>query len=56
MRFLLSLAAVLLVVALAWKATGHALPFVDFGVGPLGAPLVQPQIQIQAPGYNPNLP
>ena len=47
---------VLLIAAVAWKATGHELPVVDYQVGPIGGPMMQPQIEVMPPGYDVNLP
>ncbi len=56
MRFLFGAVLVVLLLAVAWKATGHELPLVDYQLGPIGGPMIQPKIEVQPPGYDVNLP
>jgi hypothetical protein len=55
-KSVLRLLLVFLIAAVAWKATGHALPVVDYQLGPIGGPMMQPQIEVKPPGYDVNLP
>jgi hypothetical protein len=55
-KTVLGLLLVLVIVAVAWKATGHELPVVDYRLGPIGGPMMQPQIEVKPPGYDVNLP
>jgi hypothetical protein len=58
MRYVLTLLLVGVLVAAAWKATGHQLPVVDYQIGPLGAPgpVVGPEIEVKPPGYDVHIP
>lgn len=56
MRFLLAVALLVVIFGVTWKALGHQLPIIEYPLGPFGAPLVHPQIEIHPPGYNVNLP
>jgi hypothetical protein len=55
-RFILGLLLVVLLLAVGWKVTGHQLPVVDYQLGPIGAPMVQPKIEVKPPGYDLNVP
>lgn len=56
MRFLFAVVIILVLMVVTLKLLGHPVPILDYPIGPLGAPLIQPQIEIQPPGYDVNLP
>jgi hypothetical protein len=56
MRFLLAVVLVLVLVVVTLKLLGRPVPILDYPIGPMGAPLIQPHIEIQPPGYDVNLP
>jgi hypothetical protein len=56
LRFVLAIALVVVICVVTLKLLGHAVPILDYPVGPMGAPLVQPKIEIHPPGYDANLP
>lgn len=56
MKTLLVIALVAIVVVIGLKAAGMRVPILDFPLGPVGVPLTQPDIQVQPPGYDIQLP
>ena len=56
LRFVLAVALILLLGVVTLKLLGQPVPILDYPVGPIGAPMVQPRIEIQPPGYDVNLP
>lgn len=56
MRLILGLVLVFLLLTAGWKATGHQLPVIDYQLGPIAGPVVQPKIEVKPPGYHVNVP
>jgi hypothetical protein len=56
LRFVLAVALVVVLMVVTLKLLGHRVPVLDYPLGPMGAPVIQPQVQIQPPGYDVNLP
>lgn len=56
LRFVLAIALIVILGVITLKLLGYAVPILDYPVGPIGAPMVQPRIEIQPPGYDVNLP
>lgn len=52
MKALLVIGLIAIVVVIGMKASGMRVPILDYPLGPIGGPMVQPDIQIQAPGYD----
>ncbi len=55
MRALAILFFAALLIAVIWRATGHALPLIDYNIGGFGG-WFGPEIRITPPGYNVPLP
>ena len=56
LRFVMAVALIVVIGVVTLKLTGHAVPILDYPLGPIGAPMVQPKIEIHPPGYDVNLP
>jgi hypothetical protein len=56
LRFVLAIALIVILGVITLKLLGYPVPILDYPVGPIGAPMVQPRIEIQPPGYDVNLP
>lgn len=56
LRFILAVALILAVGVVTLKLLGYDVPILDYPLGPLGGPMIQPRIEIQPPGYDVNLP
>jgi hypothetical protein len=55
-RFVLAIALIVILGVITLKLLGYPVPILDYPLGPIGAPMVQPRIEIQPPGYDVNLP
>ncbi len=56
MRFLLAVVIILVLMVVTLKLLGRQVPILDYPVGPMSAPLIELQIQIQPPGDDVHLP
>lgn len=56
MRFLLIVALVVVLIGAGMKLAGQRLPFIDYQIGPFGGDVGVPAVEIQAPGYDINMP
>jgi hypothetical protein len=55
-RFVLAIALIVILGVITLKLLGYRVPILDYPLGPIGAPMLQPRIEIQPPGYDVNLP
>jgi hypothetical protein len=56
MRFLLIVVLVVVLIGAGMKLAGQKLPFIDYQLGPLGGDVGIPAVEIQAPGYDIDMP